>query len=231
MAVVVAAPRAHHGHLGPDGPEERRVGGGAAVVWHLQQAGAQRGRCREQARLGLALGVAGEQRASRSLVDAQDERHLVHLGVRPREGRPAVRSEDVHRQAAHRGPLARHRLVDDDTSCPREGPQVDGGVVLVDRPQPQGPDPHPVEDGGQATDVVGVRVAEDDEVQPPDPPSTEPAGDLVLVRPAVDQDACPAALDQQRVALPNVDGGDGQRRRRGAGDGHQQGRPHDGRRQ
>lgn len=193
------------------------------MVGHLEQPGPQRGRGGEQVCLRLALGIAGEQHPPGTLVDAQDQRHLVDLVVAAGEGPTRGRGQDVHGQVPQRRALARRRLGDRHAGGGRGLPErrLDA-VVGVDVAQPHRPDTHPLEHPREPRAVVRVGVAEHDEVEPSHPVAAQPRGDRGLVRATVDQDPCPTALDQDGVALPDVDGGHGQRARDRARDRDQQ---------
>ena len=106
------------------------------------------------------------------------------------------------------------------------------GRGVVDVADPQATDGQPVEDGRQPCGVVGVWVAEHDEVEPPDAAASQPLDRRVLVGTAVDQDPRAATLDQDRVALADVDRGDGQDRGGRTSHGHDErgGHGHDRRR-
>jgi hypothetical protein len=90
VAVVVVAPRAddriHRAHRG----DERGIAGRPAVMRHLEEPGPQRSRLAQQKPLGRDLGVTGQEHPPWTLVDPQDQRHVVDLGVaaeRPTAGR------------------------------------------------------------------------------------------------------------------------------------------------
>lgn len=229
MAVVVVAPRADEGDPGLYGVEQGRIGGRAAVVGHLQQPGTQGSRPLQQDRLTLLLDIAGEQGPLVATVHPQHQRHLVGLAVAAEEGTAARGRQDVHVESPDGRMLARHGF--EDGRVTRRGRLAQPrlvGLVGGDRAQPHRPDVDGLHHGRQPHGVVGMGMAQDHEVQRPDPAPTYPRGDGVLVGPPVHQDPRATPLDQDRVALADVDGRHGQARRCRTGDRDQQGRTRPG---
>lgn len=77
---------------------------------------------------------------------------------------------------------------------------------------PQHVDVEGFEDGGHTADMVEVGVAHHREVEVAAAVAPQPAGGG-FVLPGIDQDAGTGRFDQERVALPDVDGGHGETRR------------------
>ena len=129
----------------------------------------------------------------------------------------------MHGQVADAGPLPGHGFDDRDVAHGGGLPDLflERGVG-VDGAHPHRPDRHARQHGRQAGGVIGVRVAEHHQVQAGDAATSQPRGHLVLVRAPVDQDPRAAPLDQDRIALSDVDRGDREHRRGGPGNRHQQ---------
>lgn len=228
VAIAVVLADRDQGDQRVDGGDECRVGGARPVVRHLQHAGAEPRWHAEQFQLGGLFRIAGEKDAAVALVDPQDERHLVRLRVGARERSPAGRREDVHGQFTDPGGLSGHRLGDGDTAG--IGGSTQGGLVrrvALHGTQPQGTHGDAGQHRRQAHRVIGVWVRLDDEVEGPDAVPVQPAGHLVLVGAAVHEDAGARPLDEDRVALADIDGGDGEPGGDGPRDGHQQRRTQD----
>jgi hypothetical protein len=186
------------------------------MVRDLQVVDAQQVRATQQPRLGSDLGVAGQQGAAAVEVDPQDDRVLVaverqapvggwrqdrHLGAAQGEALPFV--DALERHAAGRG----------------DALGLGGGQRDVRRqrrrPDEQHPDRQGGEDGGQPAGVVVVRVGHEDGVERADAPLAEPCEGDVRFGSAVDEEADGAAgvvghLDEDRVPLTDVEGGDRQ---------------------
>lgn len=81
VPVVVVTPRADDRVRRPDRGEERGVAGRPAVVRHLEQPRTKCARLAEQDPLGCDLGIAGQEGSPRPLVDPEDQRHVVDLGI------------------------------------------------------------------------------------------------------------------------------------------------------
>ncbi len=75
------------------------------------------------------------------------------------------------------------------------------------RVEPHGVDPHRAKHVGHPADVVEVGVGHDDHVELASPVRPKPAGSRVILA-GIDQDASGWGLDQERIALAHVDGGD-----------------------
>lgn len=222
MGVTVAVVRTD-----PDQRQRRAHGGDepvgvrvTAVVGHLQDIGGDRGARSHERALGLHLGVARQQERAGSGVDAHDDRGLVEVVVeravtrRPEhvdagrsQGEPIAGGDRDDRHAAPScgGTQSKHRG--------RATIRLDLVGADHDRPDAQGSD-----DGRKATAVVVVGVAECDDVEVVDAARPQGVEDVALARATVDQHAGGAAvggrhLDQQRIALTDVQRGDRQVRR------------------
>ena len=75
-------------------------------------------------------------------------------------------------------------------------------------------DREPAEHGLSAADVVALRVREHERGEPPDAEAAKLLGDVRLRRPLVDEDRALGHLEQDRVALPDVEERDPEARRR-----------------
>lgn len=209
VAVVVVLPRADDRVGGPDSGEELGQRRRPAVVGNLQQARTKEVGAPEQIPLARDLDVSGEQDRPAVVADSKDQRGVVQFAVGPAVRTARRRGEDIDGEFADHGPLPGLRLVHRDVAGHGSG----ADAVLVPgvfrhRPVPQRPDRHVPEHLVDARDVVGVRMAEDEQVDPDAPASKPPPRGVVPTD--VDQDSRAAALDQDGVPLAHVDGGDGQ---------------------
>ena len=179
------------------------------MVGHLQDPGAEEVGPPEEVVLSGDLDVAGEQHGPAVVADPQHERGVVQFAVGSAVRAPGGRGEDVDDEFADHGLLPGLRLMHRDVAG--HGSGADAVLVLGvfrHRPVPQRPDRHVPEHPVDARDVVGVRMAEDEQVDP-DAPASKPAPRRVV--PAdVDENPHTAPLDQDRVPLTDIDRGHGQ---------------------
>ena len=216
--VAVGIARADRDDRGrrPDGVEERvRRRGPAPVVGDLEDVGPGESTSDED-RVDVLLDVTGEQEPPPVDLTAQDDRDIVD----PRAGvgrlirdRAPVRPEDAEADLVEDEPVAGRELVDAPPARCQLGPEG-----AVPRPGPAHPrleqtaDAIALEEERQAGHVVLVGVAEDDEVEPAVPgrqAGIEGDDQASGVRPAVDEEpAAVPALDEDRVALADIEDGD-----------------------
>ncbi len=173
VPVLVVDPGGDDRDAGTNGLEElggrRRV---RAVVPDLEQVDRPERATRDQRRLDRCLRVAGEERPERAVADLEHHRSVVDVAIG--EGRARIGVAGVH--DAQRG-----RRVERDL-CARAGEHdgdAGGGrigqkpfvrrIVEGDAGVHDGADPKAVEDLDQAGDVVLVRVAQDEQVDPARP--------------------------------------------------------------
>ena len=211
MAIRIAGAGRRHGHGRIDGVEEGIRGRrSAAVVGDLQQVHVSKA-C-QQLGIDLFLDVPREQEPTTGHGAEQDDRHVVDpgAGVRwlARHGtghRPQHLERDVvDRQPVPGGEEAARRWASGEFRGPGRvsgtGPEHPG----LERPT----DAISLEQHGQPSDVIFVRVRQDDGIEPAIPrrdPPIELDEQPVGIRPAVDEQAPAArALDEDRVALPDV---------------------------
>jgi hypothetical protein len=212
MAVRIAGPGRRHGHGRIDGVEEGIRGRGlAAVVGDLQQVHVSEA-C-QQLGVDLLLDVAREQEPMAGHRAEQDDRHVVDpgAGVRWLAGhRTRHRPQDLERDVVDGEPIsggeegARNRT-SGQFCCPR---RVSG--TGPDHPRLEcATHPIPLEQHREPGNVVLMRVRQDDSVEPAIPWRDQPIEldeQPVGIRSAVDQQAPAArALDEDRVALPDVE--------------------------
>jgi hypothetical protein len=227
VPVVVASPDPDQRVARPDGREEPRGVRRAPMMRDLEHGGAQRRRVAQQQRLGDHLCVAGEEHAAARGGEVQHDGVLVAVeGERP-VGR---RREDADLGAPEGEALPGVH--------PLEGDAAGGGHALgLGRGQrhvrgqrrganEQRPDGEGAQHGRQPAGVVVVGVGDDHGVERADPTLAQPREGEGRVGPAVHEepDGAPGTvgdLDEDRVALPDVERRDGQvrdrRRREGAG--------------
>jgi hypothetical protein len=212
VPVGVAAPGLDHGELRPRAGEQvgqARVGG--AVVRDLEDLDRRRVERRHEVRLG----VPGEEQVGLAVRREEDDRALVR--VEPRQARVAG-PEHAQPEAAEAERVARARDRDGDAPAPGGRQRVRvlrarSGEARVEHP----PDVEAVEHAGGAADVVPLRVRQHEEREPADAEPAELGGDVRLRRPLVDEHGAFAHLQQDRVALADVEERDPQAagRRRG----------------
>ncbi|HEX9889070.1 MAG TPA: hypothetical protein VGA69_06305 [Nitriliruptorales bacterium] len=176
------------------------------MVGHLVHGRAQAARIRQQVTLGVLLDVAGEQRGPTPPPGTQDHRHLVGLAVAPGVGPVGRRVQHLEHELTDGGALAGDRARTGHAQACGGAVQRVGPGIAGDGGRPQGCDVSGVEDGRGAADVVCVRVGDDQEVQGPTSGRAQPVRGLV-VDPCVHQYARPWSLEQDRITLADVDGG------------------------
>ena len=196
--------------------QEGRIGVGTAVVRHLEHVRPQVHAGRQETCLGGSAQVAGEQDPDTARGHPHDEREVVGLrgGDRPLWHRR--QHLDGHRP--HRAPVPRH-----EHGSARTGPGDQrvhrGSPVVVRRERAGGhhADRPSVECSGEAADVVGVEMGEQNQRQRVDAEPVQAAVHRTDRRAGVDQHALPSTGRQhQRVALTDVAGDDHGVRRRPA---------------
>lgn len=165
---------------------------------------------REQCLLAGDLDVAREQRDASTPRDPQHERGVVDLPVATEERTTRRRPQDLDVEIPDAGALPGRRLCHHDTAFGGHVRDPLAEVVLDrDGAPPQRPDAGVPEHVDQPAGVVGVRVAHDHHVEPVVPVASQPRGGTA-VGAGVDQHARVGRLDQDGVALADVDGRDAQ---------------------
>ncbi len=208
MAVWIVAPDGDDSHLRLGGEKEARVACRTAVVGNLQQARAQAGGCGQQVVLSRTFDVAGQERDPPSPSEAQHYRGLVLLAVGPAVGTACGWSENVQTQSPDRRASTRSGVRDRNLARLGLVEQLcDTRKIARQSRQPERPHPGLGEHGGKAIGVVGVRVAEDDEVEVPLGRAAQPTTRFRVGSP-IHEDAGSRRLDEDGIALPDVDGGD-----------------------
>ncbi|ODU00704.1 MAG: hypothetical protein ABS81_22790 [Pseudonocardia sp. SCN 72-86] len=195
-------PRRHRG-------EELAQAVSRAVVGHLQDVGAQRHAGREQVGLRRDLDVPGQQHRPRRCLGAHHERAVVDGCPVPGidvEGR-VHGAEHVEHQTGPGQPLPCPERHDGRARLPglhAEAAQGRAGLARrADRDPADSPAPqrarHPA-------DVVGVQVADHDEVERVHAQPGEAGVDRTIVGAGVDEHRVPgcAGGEHERVALPDV---------------------------
>jgi len=209
MPVSIVLAGADDRIAGADGGEELREGRRAAVVRDLQDAGAQQVGTPEQLALSGDLHVTGQEHRSCVIGDPKHQRHVVELAVGPPERAARLRAEDLDDEPADPGLLTRNRLVDRDATIRRGAAHVMVVLVTVGHGAvPDGMYTHVVQDVLEATDVILVRMAEDQEVDRDPTAAQPPRRGIVLAD--VDEHTRSPAFDQDGIALTDVDRGDRQ---------------------
>jgi hypothetical protein len=174
------------------------------VVRHLEHVGPQVDPAGDDARLGRAAQVAGEQDTDPALGHPDDQRQVV--GRHGGRGGLRWRGEHLDRRRPHRPPVARDEDDPLGTRAPRRGLQAAGPVLgrregarghHADLPAGQRP--------GQAPGVVGVEVGEQHQGQGVDAEPVQAAVDRADVGTRVDQHALTRrGRHDQRIALADV---------------------------
>lgn len=162
---------------------------------------------REQVRLRLPLDVAREQHPPSVPRHPQHHGGVVRLRLSPTVGTPRRRPEHLDDEVTEPG----HLTADGGAQRPaglddRPRRLLEAAVAAGQGAAPQRGDVRHRDDVGQPTDVVGVRVARDEQVEPPPPGRPQPPGGRV-VDAGVHQQADAGGLHEHRVPLPDVDRG------------------------
>ena len=226
VAVGVERAGLDHGDRGIDGRDERRPRRGAApVVADFEDPRRDGPAGGEHPALGRGPGIAGKQERLPAEDEAEHDRGLVLVRSRDRR---RVQDGHGHVGRVEREGLAGGRGVGGDRVGGEVGAEVDGRLRRGrDAIRDERPDRHRRQDAGHPADVVGVVVGGDDVLEPRDPFGGKSGRDgrrgpgLSCIdehRPAVRR------LDEEGVALADVEEGDGQGvggvRRCGASDGN-----------
>jgi hypothetical protein len=180
----------------------------------------------EQLGIDFLFDVTRQQEPPARHGSEQDDGHVVDAGPRvpwrPRNAathRPQHLERDVvHGESITGREQAAGRRAAGELGCPGRVPRT-----RAEHPRFEGaPDAIPLEQEGESRDVVLVRVGEHDSVQPAVPrrnPPIELDEQPVGIRAAVHQQpAAPRALDEDRVALADVENGHGRTSRRSLDD-------------
>lgn len=216
VAIVVVGTHTDQRHLRPDGGQEGRVGRGCAVMRDREQFGAKAGANRvgsrpgEQVRLCAALGVAGEQHPPARPGGANHQGRLVGFAVGVPVRPPGVGPEHDQLHVTDDAPITRGRGTDRHLPVGRHGEHLGcGGGFRVVGAQPDRTDVGGAKDLGDAAEVVGVGVGHNQQVESAAAVGTEPPG-RAFVGAGIHENPGLRGLEQVGVALPDVDGGDGQ---------------------
>lgn len=230
VAVIVVGARRDDGDAGAQGVQQRRGRGGSrAVVGDLEDVDGREAP-REERRIHVLLDVAREQEPQPAGLAEQHDRGVVDalaIGWRPGRDGSGIRPQD-----AEADPVERQSVAGREPAAWRSARLEHGQPGLVAGTaagQPGFVDvPHPVSlhDQRQAGDVVLVRMAEHDDVDPAIPGRqslVERLQEAGGIGPAVDHHPPAAtALDQDRVALPDVQQRDRREPRWSVGDDQRQ---------
>jgi len=223
MAVVVR-PHRDQGRARAAGLVEGGHHPSGTVMRHLQHIGGQGRRpLLEQLLLRLLLRLAGVQDRLGPVACAEHDRVVVRVflgSLHQRLGRPQQLDHRVAEPVGQPGARAIHRhptLLEQ-----RAQPRVLGQLV-VDHRVERARDRQRLGDPDQADHVVGVRMADGEQIDPVNAFSPESAQDRRLLGPAVDQHRAPPGAQHDRLALSDVEHGDHHAvQRRGA----ERARPH-----
>jgi hypothetical protein len=210
VPVPVVGTRADEPDLGAGRREERRIRRRRAVVRdreHLRAEPVRGGR--QQVTLGRGLDVTGEQDPAAALdVRSDDGGALVQLGTGVAVGPSRRGVQHLQHDVTDPRDGAAGWCADGDRAGGRLRPHLGRlGQLGRQRRRPDRRHLGAAEDLGDPADVVEVRVRHDDEVETGPPvPTQPPRGCLPL--PCIDQDPGVGRLEQEGVALPDVDRGD-----------------------
>src|SRR5215211_1177229 len=211
MAVVVALPDGDQRDTRSHGPEElfeARVG--RAVMRDLEDLGLRR----SQRQGDVRLRIGGQQRVDLAVPRVDHGRRVVRVVARG-DRLPGPEHAQLEPAEAKCAPGVGGDDDDVLSACGSEGSFLVGARRRNPRIEDH-VDTQPVEDARGPADVVALRVREDDCGQPADAQAAQLAGDVRLRPALVDEDVSLGHLEQGRVSLPDVEGGDPQavRRRR-----------------
>ncbi|MEX0658269.1 MAG: hypothetical protein WD080_03965 [Egibacteraceae bacterium] len=202
----------------PDGLEEPRGVGVAAVVGHLDDVGAQTPGVAQEAALCELLHVTGEQQSPARRRHPQDYGVVVVAGADRAVGRRAQHLDGgFAEREAHPGPHRHDRHPGALRGSVRGGHGWGEGLGVAPgrgRPDQERAHVQARQDRGQAGHMVVVGVAGHDRVEAAHPPPPQVGqGSTGLGAPVVEQAGGRVAghLDEQRVALPDGERGHGQR--------------------
>ncbi len=211
MAVPVAGPRAQHRGQRPQLVEPGVPGGGArAVMPHLEER--HRTHAAPQARLHGQARVAGEHGPEAAVLEEQHHRVLVQVEAPAGPGRIGMQDREPH--PVQLEPLAGARRHPAPPTLARRGQEVEVQRIADHR---AGLEHHGwierVQDGPGASQVVGVRVGDHRQLDPPRALATEPghhhppAGIAPPVRGARIHEQPPSTggPERNRVALTDVE--------------------------
>ena len=153
----------------------------------------------------LGLGVGREQNVERAIGSEQDD--CVMMWILALDARP-VRPEDTEPEPAEPVDEPDPRRDDPDVLLPRlcERRPLVGAVRGLERVEDK-PDLEAIEDLGGATHVVAMRMGDDDDRQPGDAERPQLVSDLGLGRALVHEHRTLRHLQQDGVALPDVENG------------------------
>ncbi len=213
VPVVVAGADGDEGELGTRRVEEGGAGRrGAPVVGHLEDVD-PREAPGDQPRVHVVLRVAGEQEAAAVRLTEQDDRRVVDAaaGGRRLNGHPGRGPENRQRHLVQAQPGTRRerrarRAV---AVAQRLAPGLPARALAVHPGLEDPAHPVPLQDPDEAGDVVLVGMRQHDEVDPAIPrrdAGIELQEQPLRVRSAVhEHPAAGPALDEDRVALPDVE--------------------------
>ncbi len=237
MAVVVLGTDADDRDARPDGVQKGgRRGGSTPVVRHLEEIDAKlRGgdrTLREQRRVHVLFGVAHQQEATSAEPHVEDDRDVVDaapgLGRRLRHGagpRPECADCDaIEEETAAGGHALRRSALPGQLIGERLPARA--GAAHPGRHDPG--DPVPPQEQGRPAHVVLVGVRQHEQIQPPIPwrdPLIELSQQAVGIGTGVDQDpSAGRSLEQDRVALADIEHGEVEPSVRAARQDHDEGR-------
>ncbi len=221
---AVAGSRDQRNRRSHRGEEGLRGGRPAAVVGHGEHVRAQIGPARDESRLGLCLEITRKQHAARAGRDADGERARIPRAV-ARSGR---RPQRLDQQVSHAQRRRLHASLGDLDPMSLCGGQQGAEARIRASPvgQPERRDGDLLEHRRNPSAVIQIRVGHDQQIQALDSECRErgnhhasPQIDTIGRRhPRIHEHGAAPPLDQQRVALPHVEGHQPRQRR-----GHRRG--------
>gem|GEM_PF-2791262 len=222
MAVVVVGAGGDDRHRRPDRLEEPLGVGRPTVVRHLEDVAAQPCRIAQQQLLGGGLGIAGQQHAAAAVRHAQHQRGIVDPLDGKRVGRIGRRAQDLDGGATEREALPGAERHHRDPAPGGDGARLPGRrrtAVRLTRCHHHRSDGEVLQDRGQPIAVVGVRMAEGNDLQALHAAAGQRRDHELRIGAGVDQHAGRPGirravggrhLHQHRVALSHVQSGDRQ---------------------
>ena len=170
VAVLVVVAGGDDGERRPDRLEQAQSGGGVrAVMSDLEHVDRPQNAATDERCLHRRLGVAGQQRRESGMAQYEHDRAVVDVALRQRGRCIGLRGEqDLERgRRIQRQHLAGSGEPDLDGCGGRVGQQsVEGGILEADAGMQDGTDPMPVQDLDEPGDMILVRMAQDQQIDP-----------------------------------------------------------------
>jgi len=206
MAVIVSLPDRYHGDSGSYRTQKGRVGVGAAVMRDLEDVGPNIRTVGEYRVLGLDLGIAGQQDSKPTELSHQHDGGVV--GIRARSRQSGDRAKNVDTDPTDHEMSVQGGRVRDQSMLGQQRCHASGGRRgLAERRDHNLTDRPSVQRTRQTTNVVEVKVGQDQQVDPFDVKVAQAPVDGKRLGPDVDDNAgARPGVEHDRIALTDVAG-------------------------